>query len=398
MTIEHVGEAVAMRWRILALLVAVRIGLGFQFQALGSVSDDLVAAFGLDYAGIGTLVGLFMLPGIFLALPAGFCGRYLSDRSLCCIGMLALALGGIACGLAASPWMIGFGRAVSGAGFLVSTLYFTKMTADWFSGREIATAMSALVMSWPLGIALGQIGHVWIAQSVGWRWTFLAAAAYCTLGAGALLAWYRSPEEALAPRRSEMSLLSRRELYLTLVAASVWGIFNAGYIVYLTFGPLMLEAHGLAKIKAAVVISIASWLMLLSGVACGQIADRTRRPDLTLAVCMVGAMASLALLKINGAGVAASLLFGVVGMAPAGVIMALTGEAMSPEKRAFGMGVFLSAYFIINTVVPPLAGWIYDVSRDPFSPIALGAGLFGLVIANNAWFRVAQRQQSPALV
>jgi len=126
------------------MLFAVRVGLGFQFQTLGSVSNDLVAEFGLDYADIGMLVGMFMVPGLFLAIPAGFSGRYLSDRVLSSLGMLALALGGLASGLAGDPWLIGFGRMLSGVGFLLSTLYFTKMTADWFSGKEMATAWESL--------------------------------------------------------------------------------------------------------------------------------------------------------------------------------------------------------------------------------------------------------------
>lgn len=42
-----------MRWRMLVLLFLARIGLGFQFQTVASVGDDLVVAFGLDYAGLG---------------------------------------------------------------------------------------------------------------------------------------------------------------------------------------------------------------------------------------------------------------------------------------------------------------------------------------------------------
>ena len=229
------------------------------------------------------------------------------------------------------------------------------MTADWFSGKEIATAMGILVMSWPLGIAIGQVGHEWVAATAGWRWTFFAASIYCAAGAVALFGYYRTPSAPDAPRTAAVSRLSRRELRLTLIAASVWGAFNAGYLVYLTFGPLMLEADGLGEIEAAGVISIGSWIMIFSGMACGQISDRTKRPDLILVICMIGAMASLALLAQSGAGVAVSLAFGLIGMAPAGLIMALTGEAMSPERRAFGMGVFLSAYFLINAVAPPLA-------------------------------------------
>ena len=70
-----------MLWRILLLLFMARIGLGFQIQNLGSVGDNLVQDFGLDYVEIGTLIGLFMLPGLLLALPAGYSGRYFSDRA-----------------------------------------------------------------------------------------------------------------------------------------------------------------------------------------------------------------------------------------------------------------------------------------------------------------------------
>ena len=155
----------------------------------------------------------------------------------------------------------------------------------------------------------------------------------------------------------------------------------------------MLETHGLGAIEAAAIISIASWVMIFSGAACGQVSDRLKRPNIILTVCMISAMASLALLAVNGAGVTASLAFGLIGMAPAGVIMALTGEAMRPERRAFGMGVFLSGYFAINAMAPPIAGWIYDATSDPFSPLIFGIVLFALVIVSNIWFRLAQRKK-----
>ena len=156
-----------MRWRILALLFAARVGLGFQFQTMGAVGTNLSDAFGLDNAQIGLMIGLFMAPGLFLALPAGFSGRIASDRALAGMGLGVLALGGALSAAAAGPSGVGIGRLLSGAGFLFATLYFTKMVADWFDGREIATAMSILVMSWPFGIAMGQVGHTWLAELYG---------------------------------------------------------------------------------------------------------------------------------------------------------------------------------------------------------------------------------------
>ena len=79
------------RWLILTLLFFSRIGLGFQFQTLGSVAGELVGQLGLNYTEIGSLIGLFMVPGMVLALPAGFAGRFMSDRFIVGLGLIALA-------------------------------------------------------------------------------------------------------------------------------------------------------------------------------------------------------------------------------------------------------------------------------------------------------------------
>ncbi|MFT6878381.1 MAG: MFS family permease [Granulosicoccus sp.] len=166
-----------------------------------SVSDSglrgrrLGAAFELDYAGIGILIGLFMAPGLVLAIPAGYWGRFVSDRMMVVFGLGALAFGALVSSLATEIWAVGLGRIFAGAGFLVTTLYFTKMVADWFEGHEIATAMSILVMSWPFGIAMGQVGHAWLAVAYGWQISFQVASAYCLLAALGVFLFYKAPHD-----------------------------------------------------------------------------------------------------------------------------------------------------------------------------------------------------------
>ncbi len=381
------------RWLMLALLFACRSGLGFQFQALGSVSAPLVDQYGFSYTEIGTLIGFFMLPGLFISLPAGFAGRFLPDRKLAALGLLCLATGGIISALAQGFGWFAMARVVAGVGFVLSTLYMTKMIADWFSGKELATAMSILVMSWPFGIALGQIVHTWVAAVIDWRIAFLTTTVYCAAGAVALFLFYRVPvREAQAPSAVAMTL-PRAELLLTLLAASVWGLFNASYIAYLSFAPRVLQAGGYSATNAAAVISIASWVMIVSAAVCGQIADRTGKRDLIVYVCLSGAIVALLLLPFTEYAVAVSLLFGLIGAAPAGVIMALTAEAMAPQRRAFGMGVFFSFYFVIMTIAPPIAGWMFDRSGNAYGPIVFGAVLMAAAMLAHAGFRWAQRSR-----
>ena len=121
------------RWLVLLVLFGCRTGLGFQFQTLGSVSGQLIEDLGFSYTQIGTLIGLFMLPGAFLAMAAGYVGRFFPDRVLAGFGLFALGLGGALGAVADGFGLIGAGRIACGLGFVVSNIYFTKMAADWFN-------------------------------------------------------------------------------------------------------------------------------------------------------------------------------------------------------------------------------------------------------------------------
>jgi MFS family permease len=375
------------RWGVLALLFMCRTGLGLQFQTLGSVSDSLVSTLAFSYAEVGTLIGLFMLPGLVLALPAGYMGRYLSDRVLVGLALCCLAAGGVIASMAQGFGLLALGRLACGAGFVISTIYLTKMTADWFAGNQLATAMGILVMSWPLGIAMGQIGHAWVALHFDWRTAFLVAALYCALSGLALFLLYQPPPMPKAAPAGPIGL-PRHELVLTLLAATAWGLFNAGYIVYLSFAPRVLVAGGYGPAQAAAIVSLASWVMILSGPIGGRLADRSGRGPLILYVCTAGGIASLLLMQHTELAIGLSLAYGLFGGAPAGVIMALTGEAMAPQRRAFGMGVFFSFYFVLMSLGPPLAGWLFDLSGDPFRPILFAIGLFMLAALTYRLFRV----------
>ena len=200
------------------------------------------------------------------------------------------------------------------------------------------------------------------------RWSVLALLFVCRTG-------YRPP-----PGRPLVQAgaggLPRGELLLTLLAATCWGLYNAGYIVFLSFAPRVLMAGGHGPAQAAAVISLASWAMIFSGAIGGRIADRSGRGALLLYVCTAVAVVGLLLLRQTQLAVLLSLVYGLFGGAPAGVFMALSAQAMAPQRRAFGMGVFFSFYFVLLTLGPPLAGWLFDTSGDPFRPILFAVVLF----------------------
>ena len=384
------------RWLMLALCFATRVGLGFQFQTLGSVADPLAREMHFSFSEIGTLIGLFFVPGLVLSLPAGVAGRWASDRTLIASGLLALAFGGAADALARGFDLFAIGRLLCGAGFVFSTIFFAKMVADWFAGREIATAMAVLVMSWPFGIAMGQVMHGWLATTEHWRMAFVIAALYCLAGAVLVLLFCRPPPRAAAATAPTSTWLSRREWILVLIAAFVWAAFNAAYLVWASFAADVLTSRGMNAIEAASIVSVASWLLIASGALAGVIADRTGRAGLVLTVCMAVAIACLVALPWPGWALPVSIAAGLIGFAPAGLVMALTGEAMAPHKRAFGMGVFFSAWFLMTAPAPAIAGWLRDRTGDAYAPMVFAIVAIVLTVAGYGAFRWAAIALKPS--
>src|SRR3954466_11292071 len=78
--VEH--EVVPLnRWAILALLFAIRAGMGFQFEVVPALSPAFISVFQASVADIGFLLGLYQAPGLIFAFLGGVIGQRLGDRS-----------------------------------------------------------------------------------------------------------------------------------------------------------------------------------------------------------------------------------------------------------------------------------------------------------------------------
>ena len=158
-----------MRWSMLAILFVVRLAMGYQFQAIGSVSSQLVDTFGFSYAQVGTLIGLFLLPGVFMALPSGAMTRAASDKTLLMIGAAVMAAGSTVMAFADAPTQLYTGRLLTGVGGTLFNRVLTKMVSEWFFGKEIITALSIMFGAWPIGIAMELLTQAPVAIAFGWQ-------------------------------------------------------------------------------------------------------------------------------------------------------------------------------------------------------------------------------------
>src|ERR1700761_8523100 len=181
------------RWFALTVLFGIRLTMAFQFQSVAAVAPLLDQTFGVSLADIGWLIGLYFAPGLALALPGGAIGKRFGDKPTVVASLLLMLIGELT--MAGSPsWSIQIaGRLVSGAGGVMFNVQMTKMVADWFAGREIATAMAIFVNSWPAGIALSLVSLPPIATAFGIEAVYLTVAVSLALGLVFFAAVYPSP-------------------------------------------------------------------------------------------------------------------------------------------------------------------------------------------------------------
>jgi MFS family permease len=343
------------RWVILAVLFAVRLTMGFQFQSVAAVAPLLGRDFDVGLADIGILIGLYFTPGVALALPGGAIGQRFGDKTTVLAALLLMLIGGLAMALSDS-WTVQIaGRLVAGSGGVLLNVQMTKMVADWFAGREIATAMAIFVNSWPAGVAIALLTLPSVGTAYGVSAVYLAVAALIAVAFVLLAAVYQPPASAVAAAATS-ARLDRNAAIAVIVAGLIWGLYNVGFAMIFSFGPSMLVERGWSIAAAGSTISIVLWLAVVSVPSGGFLADRTKRPQsILVAGCVVFAILMVALPR-SGAVVLTVAALGLICGLPAGPILSLPARVLQPATRAVGMGIFYTLYYATMMLGPVVAG------------------------------------------
>jgi MFS family permease len=349
------GEALRNRWFVLAVLFVVRLTMAFQFQSVAAVAPLLGQAFGVGLADIGMLIGLYFAPGIALALPGGAIGQRFGDKRTVLVALLLMLIGGLAMALSPS-WSVQIaGRLVSGAGGVMLNVQMTKSVADWFAGKEIATAMAIFVNSWPGGIALSLLTLPLIGTAYGVDAVYFVVVALIAVALVLFVTSYRPPPNVMTAAAAS-ARLDRNTAIAVIAAGLIWGLFNVGFAMIFSFGPSMLVERGWSISAAGSTISIGLWLALVAVPLGGFLADRSGRPAVLLvAGCIVSALLMVALPR-SDAVVPIVIALGLICGQPAGPILSLPARVLKPETRAIGMGIFYTLYYGTMMLGPVVAG------------------------------------------
>ncbi|MEE8394655.1 MAG: MFS transporter, partial [bacterium] len=367
------------RWAVLALLFFARASMAMQFQSVPPIVPFLLKELGINYAQAGLLIGLFMTAGIFLALPGGLLGQRLGGRALLLAGLAAMTAGAVLFGSATGFPPAFAGRLLGGIGVALLNVQTTKITAEWFGEKEISTAMGILLTAWPLGIALALSTLGFVAEAYSWRAAIHITAAFsgsALLLIGLLYRDRPAPAAQSAPAgHAPLWAISRRELGLVLTAGMAWLLPNAGFIIFLSFTPVLLAAGGMPFSQAVFTTGLVSWISLASVPLGGWLADRSGRVNLAVVVSFALCAGAVWSLPLGGSVLPAVATFGIALGGWPGAIMGLPAQALSPAGRGTGFGLFYTVYYVGMAILPPFAGWLHDATRGAAAPVLLAGGL-----------------------
>ena len=381
-------EASRDRWAVLVLIIAIRVAVTIQVQSVGALGPALLAdpGLGLGYAGLGALIGAYMLPGTLVALPSGWFAARLGERRMVLAGLALSTAGGLAFAMAPGFGSALAARLASGAGAALLNVVLSAMVMARFTGPALAPAMGGFLAAYPFGIGLTLVSLPALAAAVSWRAATLAGAAGCALALVAVpfvLARRRpGPAPTTAPRpvgtERRGGPLHPGEWGPVLAAGAAWAGMNVGYAVLLGFAPALLAGRGASPETAGAVASLAGWASIPLAPLGGALAERTGRPLLATATCLTAtALAVLALATGVGPQSGALLAAGLVGSIAATVIMTLPARALAPESRAFGMGVYWTIFYAGMAALPPVAGWAADATGSAAAALGVAAAFLG---------------------
>jgi len=376
------------RWVFLGILTAIRLTLGFQFQTVGSTSSLLRDDLAINHAQIETLIGLFMLQGIFIALPSRFLSKRFGDKRMASFGLVFLGLGATAFVFSDSYGFAMGARLVSGVGSVLLNVTMTKMVPDRFFDYESSTAMGIMAPSWPAGIGIGLIRQGWLAETYSWQLVMAVSAATCGIGLVAFIAFIRVPVSNRGTGR--LFSLTRNEVLLVSILGLAWAAFNAGFAIHVSFTPDVLMDKGMSIIQAGALIGVGMWITLISIPVGGYLVERFQLAILVLPLLLALTLGAFLYLTIP---LVLSILMGLWLGPPPGPLMVLQSAVLREENRGPGLGIF----YIAMAVGPAAAGASREMTNKSSTPVFIAAGLFASIVLFVSLLRIQAKKSGISL-
>jgi MFS family permease len=353
-------------WLILLVLLAASVAAPLNQFKVPPLLPLLMETFELPVSRAGSLMSVFTLAGLILALPSGFILQRLGYRLTGLMAIGAVILGAALGALSQAVGPLLFSRVVEGLGVSLMGVTAPVVIALWFAAERRATAMGVWAAWYPLGaiimlvIAPWMAGH-WQWQSVWWFGCLFAAAGFLLF-----LVFIRPRSKGEAPRVR----LTAADVRQVLLSRDLWFLcvffllLNLPLIAFATWAPTYFhQALRVSLAKASLLSAVPALPSMVAAPFGGWLSDRLRSRKVVclypvLAITLVWPLVPL--LKL-GQVLPFMLAFGfVTGLIAPGVFAAAAEIVRNERLGGLAMAVIMLGQNGGMLVGPIFFGWMVE--------------------------------------
>jgi MFS family permease len=374
------------RWVMLFVSLFAFIAYAFVFQVLPPLLNEVQVVFGVDDAAAGLLMSFVVIPGIFLALPAGLLINKFGFRRLSFVSIILVAVGSLVTAFSTTFLMALVGRLILGVGGCFVTVGIPTFIPQWFEHREMGKAMGVYAIGMPIATTGAFFSAPILAQSFGWQSPFYIGFIVSMVSSVFFLAMVKE-----GPLKGSLVSGEHSGIGRALVSGEIWKIslvwmfFSMASMGFLTWAPkLFVMFKDLTPVSASILSSGLMIASLFVTPFCGLASDRLGKRKLFI---LAGTIVMALSLFVIGYAYDLSLTFSIIilGVSASAVppfVMAIIAESLSPKQAGTGFGIATFWQYIGITVAAPLVGYFFQTSQSlPLTFLSMSAFAFASAVA-----------------
>jgi len=367
------------RWWILFLVHLSVLAFALNLQMIPPLVPNLVSKIGLTHTQVGVLMGLFTLPGIFLAIPGGRVSDVIGPRSVALWSLALLTVGAFLM-LPLHPWFLYTGRLCSGIGGAVLVVVAPQIIARTFHGRELGLAMGIFNTAVPIGTILAFNLLGFFAGRFGISVVIMVTASFSLVSMITFFFTYADPQQVSTEAPTAGSGTLKGLGGSIWLISLVWVLFNISILAYFTYAIDHFTGGGMngstARFISSLPMLLSIFLTPLAGFAMHRYGLRWSLP---LVGCAIASVAILLILTPDKTMIVVwSILLGIgISMVPPAVFT-MVGEVVPPSRVGTGFGLMTTIFNLGVFFGIPLIGHARDLTSTYRSSFILMSIIMGM--------------------
>lgn len=387
------------RWVILMLSCLCMLGLAFSIQSLPPILTLIIKELDLTHAKAGLLVSLFAVPTVFLAVLFGSLLDRWGSFKMGVISLILIIVGALIFALSHTFLYAGLGRIIAGIGAVAVFIVSAQIVSQWFTGREIGTAMGIFNTVMPVGAIVSFTTFGRLGESLGWRVPIFITMIIGAVGLASFLILYKPvskrPQGIASEKEGEPGLFSS----LLKVGILMWLLgfclmfFSASIVSFTTFAPDFFISKGYTIGFAGFLASLLSWGPLGLSPLIGRLMDKVGNNEVFIGVG--GIIMAMAFYSIaRGANFLLPMVIMGVGVAfvPAPVFSLLPKISRS-ENLGLSFGI-LSMFGSMGMLFGPYVTGLLRDKTGSYEVSFIFLSIFALLLALTAFVLRAKMRRN----